>query len=80
MSARGSSVSPPGNSRRQRALNEPHEPFTRLAIMALVRVPPGDLKLSLCSLSPALNLTDSPRISGERVPLALIHCNIPIMG
>jgi len=32
LSAPGSSVLPPGSSRRQRALNEPVEPFTRMAL------------------------------------------------
>ena len=40
--APGWSVLPQPDSRRQRALNEPVELFTRLAIVALVRVPPGD--------------------------------------
>lgn len=42
LSASGWSVLPPPDSRRQRAFREPVELFTRLALMALVRVPPGD--------------------------------------
>ena len=52
LSVSGPSVSPPRGSRRQRALNEPFEPFTRMAIVALVRVPPGDLRCSLHTAHP----------------------------
>jgi len=52
LSVSGPSVSPPRGSRRQRALNEPFEAFTRMAIVALVRVPPGDLRCSLITAHP----------------------------
>jgi hypothetical protein len=73
LSVSGPSVSPSRGSRRQRALNEPFEPFTRLAIVDLVRVPPGDLR---CSLHTAHPLWTRPtcRISAagvSRSPLLL---------
>jgi len=54
-SASGRSVLPPPDSRRQRALPGPPEPFTRLAIMALVLSPAGGFAMLLVHRSPALN-------------------------
>jgi hypothetical protein len=70
LSASGRSVLPPPGSRRQRALPEPHEPCTRLAIVALVLSPAGGLG-GPWSSAPALNKTDLAHCSVRRVPLAL---------
>ena len=46
-SSRGSSVLPPGNSRRQRVFIEPDGPCTRMAMMALVPMPTGGFQMFL---------------------------------
>ena len=73
LSASGQSVLPPPGSRRQLALPEPYEPFTRSAIVALVLSPAGGFGVPWSS-SPALDKTDLPHYSSRRVPLARIHC------
>jgi hypothetical protein len=65
-------VLPPPDSRRQRALNEPDELFTRLAISGFgPESRPGDLKSFLFGLfAPALSMTGWLPCGGQRVTLA----------
>lgn len=72
LSAFGSSVLPPGSSRRQRALNEP----AGLAPdwpCGFGPNPAEGFEAPLNRFAPPLNKTDPPHFSGRRVPLARIR-------
>ena len=73
MSDPGSLVSPPGNSRRQRALIEPVELFTRMAMCGFGPNPTGGLAQVKPPLVRAtLNTTARRTFTFKHVPLAPI--------
>ena len=80
LSASGWSVLPPPDSRRQRALNEPHELCTRLVPQCgtLVRVPRGDWRL--LGLTPTSSQTTPPDFTAERFPFARIRAPNGVYG
>ena len=69
----GWSVLPPPDSRRQRALSEPVELFTRLAMYGFGPNPAGGFAMLLVHRSPALNQTALPIFTSECFPLARIR-------
>ena len=68
----GWSVLPPPDSRRQRALIEPVELFTRLAMCGFGPNPAGGFAVLLVRCSPALNQTALPIFTSEYFPIARI--------
>lgn len=73
LSVSGWSVLPPPDSRRQRALIEPVELFTRLAMCGFGPNPAEGFAVLLVRCSPALNQTALPISTSECFPLARIR-------
>ena len=69
----GWSVLPPPDSRRQRALIEPVELCTRLAMCGFGPNPAGGFAMLLGPRAPALNPTTLPVFTAELFPLARIR-------
>src|SRR5689334_13730417 len=72
VSVSGWSVLPPPDSRRQRALIEPVELCTRLAMSGFGPNPAGGFAMLLVHRSPALNQTALPICTTKNFPLARI--------
>jgi len=72
-SASGSSVLPPGGSRRQHTFREPVELCTRLALRLWSLSPVGGLAVLLGHGAPALSPTTLPIFTTEHFPLARIR-------